>query len=235
MKSLNVLLVVVSAFCGCNSYRFAGTVDDSTANRNTRTERKFRIANLQIDVRRGLNEEMRKQNERNPFVAPDPWSIPQIASISSEGKLINMIYRRFPGVFSSDATAKALDVKVSCLNENKDYAWSILCPYVITLGIAPAFMETQCECAVEVVGVDGEKFGSQMVVDFNSTFRMTCFSPFGLIGYERMPDATSQALGGGVFAAPHMDADVAEEAQKVFSETIANAVVSTLMQGSAIK
>ena len=233
MKRILVAFVMV-AVCGCTSYRFTGSVDGASMANGVKTKGKYRICKLSFDVKRGLNQQIRDSQGDSPFAMPDPWSSPQVASASREACLIEMIHATHPDVFSSVSTAIPLEIKVQGGRENKDYGWSVLCPYLITLGIAPAFFETRSECNAEVRIVDGQMLDPAVGLSFCSNMRMTAFSPFGLIEYEdRMSGVQSQAVGSGVAAWPHGNAEVLKQLQKVFSSTLADAVLRAIIKHEA--
>ena len=225
---------VLVAVCGCTSYRFTGSVDGASMANEVQAKRKYRICKLSFDVKRGLNQQIRDSQGDSPFAMPDPWSLPQVASASREAYLIEMIHAARPEIFSVALTAIPLEIKVQGGRENKDYGWSILCPYLITLGIAPAFLETRSECNAEVKIVDGQILDSVVGLSFCSNMRMTAFSPFGLIEYEdRMSGVQSQAVGSGVAAWPHGNDEVLKQLQRVFSETLADAIVRAIVRHEA--
>ena len=119
-RILAYVILSVTTMCGCSSYRFIATGEkDGYSPRN-----KYRIANLIIHAPRGLNNYVKQTNVDNPFVVPDPWSIPQVASVYNMEKLRKMIEQRYPSIFVYDESATPIDVNVYCTNEEKELEWT---------------------------------------------------------------------------------------------------------------
>ena len=230
MNARLVSVLALGVVCGCTSYRFSGLSSQGTSARNVATKNHYCVSHLRFNVIRGLNEAVRQQQGENPYAAPDPWSIPQTASLSREEVLLPVIQSAYPSVFFPDGQER-LEVDVSSSVETTDGMWSVFCPYLITLGIAPMYQTVHSECAVEVKRIaDGSLIGKS-TIRFDTNMRMSATSPLGaMIGYDREGGVQSQETGSGVGCWPHSDIEVARKVQKVFAETVADAVVSILMR-----
>lgn len=233
MNARLVLVLVLGVVCGCTSYRFSGLASQGTSARNVATKNHYCISHLQLSVIRGLNEVVRRQQAENPYAAPDPWSIPQTASLSREEVLLPVVQSAYPSVFFSDGQER-IEVVVSSSVETTDGMWSVLCPYLITLGIAPMYQTVHSECAVEVKRNADNSLIGKSTIRFDTNMRMSATSPLGaMIGYDREGGVQSQETGSGVACWPHSDIEVARKVQKVFAETVADAIVSILMRAEA--
>ena len=112
MRHLFSCFLLLIASYGCTSYRFAAIGE----NNDYVPKKKYRISTLTIHAPRGPKI-LQQLSGGNPFVAPDPWSIPQVASISNIEKLRLMVAKRHPSIFTQDESATPIDVNVYCTDE----------------------------------------------------------------------------------------------------------------------
>lgn len=190
---------------------------------------KYRIANLIIHVPRGFNNYAKQTNVDNPFVALDPWSIPQVASVYNMEKLRKMIEQRYPSIFVYDESATPIDVNVYCTNEEKELEWTILVPYIVSLGVLPCYQRTISKCEISVRNAGAyPKLQKNSVTCFQTDLKLTCFSPLGLSQFDSSSVATVQKHNSGVMKAPHLDRNALNDLLMVFSEAVSDAVVAQL-------
>ena len=224
----NCTLVLLLAVCGCMSYRFASEYE-GVRNRSAVNGR-YRIAHITFQTPIGLGDYGKKVNANNPFAVPDPWSIPQVASRMPAAELQRMIEAKYPAVFGNDAAAMPIDICISTGEEYKEYQWTILFPYLVSLGTLPVFLRTVSDCQVEVRPVASMGFHSSQSMRFVSDGKMTVFSPFGLIPYDRHVSALEQHQGNGIMSAPHLDETTRRYMVETFADSIATVVVAQLAE-----
>ena len=222
MRHLFSCFLLLIASYGCTSYRFAAIGE----NNDYVPKKKYRISTLTIHAPRGPKI-LQQLSGGNPFVAPDPWSIPQVASISNIEKLRLMVSKRHPSIFTQDESATPIDVNVYCTDERKELEWTILVPYVASLGVLPAFIRTMSTCEVSVHHAGAiPKIQRNAAMRLQSDAKLTCFSPLGLIQFDRDVNATSQRLSSGIMTASHLDSNTLNDLLTVFSESVADAIVA---------
>ena len=230
-KSVKTVLWVVPAtgivVCGgCTSYRFAGKVLVPVNERHI-LNNKYRIVRLVF--------ERKTQLAYKAPIAIDPWSLPQVAAFDIESIRLK-IMQRHPEVFADDFASTPVSVKVLTTSENKNYAATFVAPYLISLGILPAWMETvsSCEAFVAIEAHNAPK-PRQVPLSFTSILKMTCYSPIGLIEFDDKPDMNSQRKGAGIMPGAHMDGVCRDTLCDVVTETLSDVVVSAVMQMDAEK
>ena len=222
-------ILCVATLAGCTSYRLTGRFMSHGEACPQPTAQKYHIAHLTIDAARGGNQVARNLNRDNPYAAPDPWSIPQTASLMRMDQLAEKIEESCPDVFANDASAQRIDVKVLCRNEDSRYGATILFPYLVSLGTLPAIQEILSDCTVEVCATaDGKRIGRVVPIELSSIMKLTVFSPIGLMDFERPTDVISQRHGTGVMAAPHLEPSVQHDFSRVFAESVGAAVCRAL-------
>lgn len=221
--------------CGCTSYRMVGLADTAPKDRLVATSKQYRVAYLQFKISRGQNEYIKKMyDDGQMFVAPNPWSLPQGASLADQDLLLSDIQKTYPMVFSEDSENR-LSVRIVDKGESVEGAWSILCPYLITLGILPAYQSVHSSCGVEVYRADnGEIIGSSDI-SCESSMRLSVSPVAAMFGFDREGGVQSQTKGAGVMEAPHTEIPVAAKARQVFSEVVADAIVAVLLQTESVR
>ena len=227
IKRLFVCMVVLLLACGCISYRFAS---ENRSWSSIDVKGKYRIAHITVSGEIGFNDVDKAMKKNNLFATPDPWSMPQVAMRYSSETLRQMIIKKYPTVFVDDPAVPPIDIIISCNNEYKERLWTILFPYVISLGTLPAFQRTISDCAVEIRPAHSMVSTSSRSVRFVSDCKMTATSPFGLIPFDSMPNAQEQQLGSGLMAAPHLDETTKRHSLEVFVDTVANLAMEQIKE-----
>ena len=212
---------------GCTSYRFAGKVLVPVNERHI-LNNKYRIVRLVF--------ERKTQLACEAPIAIDPWSLPQVAALCDIESIRLKIMQRHPEVFADDFASTPVSVKVLTTSEHTNYAPTIVAPFLISLGILPAWMETvsSCEAFVAIEAHNAPK-PRQVPLSFTSILKMTCFSPIGLIEFDDKPDMNSQRKGAGIMQGPHMDVACRDALCDVVIETLSGVVASAVMQMDAEK
>ena len=212
---------------GCTSYRFTGKVLSPVNERHT-LHNKYRIVRLVFEKKEQLSYEAP--------ITIDPWSLPQVAALCDIESIRLKIMQRHPEVFADDFASTPVSVKVLTSSENKNYTATVLVPYLISLGILPAWMETvsSCEAIVSIEAHNAPK-PRQIPLEFASISKLTCFSPIGLIEFEDKPDMNSQRKGADVMQCPHTNKVCRDKLCDVVTETLSDVVASAVMQMDAEK
>lgn len=212
---------------GCSSYRAVGRYQ-SRSTVYQEASQKYRIRHLSFSVRKGINTMLREMNETFPYISPDPWSLPQHASLLDEEKLKTAIQTAKPAVFITDKSATPVDIKFICQQEFSDLGWTILCPYLVTLGVFPAWTRRVSFCEM-IVTVD-EQRQSKIQLEFTTDGKMSVLSPLGLVHFDETPNAIAQKIGNGIFTAPHENILTAKQFTDTVSQTIAIATSAALAE-----
>lgn len=236
MKVCCIVSLVFSVIaCGCTSYRMVGLANSAPKDRLVATSKRYRVAYMQFKIPRGLNEISKDSYDKGQmFVAPNPWSLPQGASLADEEILLRDIQKTYPTVFSEDTTNR-LAVRIVDKGESIEGQWSFLCPYLITLGIFPAFQTVHSSCSVEVYRADNGQLVGSSDISCESSMRLSVSPVAAMFGFDREGSVQSQATGAGVMEMPHTRIPVAEKARQVFAEVVADAIVSVLLQSEVTR
>ena len=215
------------ALCGgCTSYRFTGKVLSPAKERQT-LHNKYRIVRLVL--------ERKTQHPYEDNIAYiDPWSLPQVAAQCDIESIRLKIMQRYPEAFVDDFASTPISVKIITTGENKNYTATILAPYLISLGILPAWTETvsSCEAFVSIEAHNAPK-PRRIPLSFTSIWKLTAFSPIGLIEFDDKPEMNSQQKGADVMQGPHTDKSCRDRLCDVVTETLSDAVLSAVMQMDA--
>lgn len=206
--------IVFLLFCGCTSYRLKGSVVHAS-NTIPSTEKKYRI------------EKFINKSDVGIYASgydTDPWSIPAVSKRFSETEMCSDLMSKNPKVFSCAADSIPLEVEIYSRSESKDGRWSIIFPYILTLGIFPAWIGTTSQSELKVTSLADRNIRTSCIIDFRSDIKLTVFSPIGLIAYDATPEATSYRTGSGLMTAPHVDAGTLWELRTVYTETLAVAI-----------
>ncbi len=198
MKSFALIGVCCALLAGCMSYRLSSYGEGGRMVAEKAVQGRYRIVGVQIDCARGLDEATRARMD-NPWAA-DPWSILQVAAGLKNTDVISAIRERTPGV-CEDVNAVPVEIKVISTMENSELGATFLVPYLVSLGTLPAFIRRLSDCRIEVAIGSGEKRRTYSCQRrFVADSKMTCFTPIGLIDYDRDFVAIEQQLGtlGGV-------------------------------------
>ena len=160
------------------------------------------------------------------FAMPDPWSIPAVSKRLEESDICNDVMNRNPSIFNRSPESTPLEVEIRSRNESKGGAWSILFPYLLTLGVFPAWTYTPSQCEITVTSIADRNKRQSCLVDFRSDSSLTVFSPIGLISYDYVPGAVSCRTGSGIMKAPHLDKECLANLQAVYTETLAAGIAT---------
>ena len=231
-KAVKTILWAVPAtgivLCGgCTSYRFTGKVL-APVNERHALHNKYRIVRLVF--------ERKAQSSYEAPITIDPWSLPQVAALCDIESIRLKIMQWHPEVFVDDFASTPVSVKILTTSENTNYGGTILVPYLISLGILPAWMETEssCEAFVSIEAHNVPK-PRQVPLSFTSICKLTCFSPIGLIEFDDKPDVNSLRKGAGVMQGPHTNKACRDKLCDVVTETLSDVVASAVMQMDAEK
>jgi hypothetical protein len=199
------------------------------------TENKYRVVNIRNNATNGLNAWGVVQTKTTETFLTDPWSISAVSRRFLETEIINNLMQKYPSVFSHDTASIPLNVDIVGRSESKTGAWSIFCPYIVSLGILPAWTTTSNQC--DVIVTRGNDKNSQQIcsIDFQSKNKLTVFSPIGLIAYEPELGAISSRTGEGLMKAPHLGDDCLNDLQVVFTETLAAAIVTCIKNMESVE
>lgn len=222
MKTVASCLIITAAFfhSGCTSYRFQGNVAQAIGASNP-TIQKYRVENI---INRSDNGPL--SMGQGAFAMPDPWSIPAVSKRLEESAVCNDVMNRNPSMFSRSSESTPLEVEIRTRNESKGGAWSILFPYLLTLGVFPAWTYTPSQCEIIVTSLTDRNKRQSCVVDFRSDMKLTVFSPIGLISYDYAPGAVSCRTGSGIMEAPHLGKECLANLQAVYTETLAAGIAT---------
>lgn len=229
IKQLFVCTAVLLS-CGCSSYRFAS---ESRPNGNIDVKGRYRIAHITISGEIGIDNNIKAIQKNNPFAVIDPWSIPQVAMRYPYEDLRQMVIKKYPNVFADNPALPPIDIIISCNNEYKERVWTILFPYLVSLGTLPAFYRTTSDCTVEIRPTSSMMSTSSRSVRFVSDGKLTVFTPFGLIPFDSMPSDQEQRLGSGVMSAPHLDETARRHLLEVFANTVADLAIEQIKEAES--
>ncbi|MBR4171440.1 MAG: SHOCT domain-containing protein [Kiritimatiellae bacterium] len=223
-KRIGILLILlVTVCCGCSSYRFQGTVHDPAFVTGARPQGKYRIAKFKMTVPK-MSGSFRHVDD--PFAAPDPWSIPQVSYKKKTELIICDLEQFIPSMFSSDNRAEPVEIQITSAGDEKSNMFSIIVPYLISLGIFPGWMGTSTRCDVIVTLARDRNLSRKFSIEYRSDMKLS-FSPIGLIPYNPVP-APSFRTGVGIMAAPHINERSCRDSQDVFCETLAMGIAACL-------
>lgn len=229
MKSSFIVVVCSVLMTGCGSYRFHSVGETPLA--SGQPTRQYRIVGLSFDVKRGLNG-FNPQN--NPFAPPDPWSIVQTASLLNQKDLVEAIKRKNEAV-GDNADAVPVEIEIVSQSERKELEATILVPYLVSLGILPAWNRSISSCTIKMtLGIGTARKSYQYECNFISNSKMTAFSPIGIIDYDDIPDAIAQRKASG-YAAPHLNPNCLNDLKTVFATTVSKALSASMTRFEAGK
>lgn len=212
-------VTIISLFLsGCISYRFQGNVTQTSGN-SSPTLKRYRVDNIINNSGNGPFS-----MGQGAFSAPDPWSIPAVAKRLEETTICSDIMRQNPNIFARSLESTPLEVEIRTRNESKEGTWSVFFPYLLTLGVFPAWMSTPSQCEITVTSLADRNIQRTCVVDLRSDMKLTAFSPIGLISYDHIPSAASCRTGAGIMKAPHIAPECLSDLQSVYTETIAEGI-----------
>ena len=217
MSKFVVAVLTAFFFSGCGSYRMGAKVDGNRSMAGL--QNRYRIGKITFSV--PLKKNHVYGGEVADYNAPQ-----QTGSMMDEDRIRDFCELRYPDVFVADDKGIPIDIAVESSSPNKEYEWSILFPYILSLGILPAWIETTSTAKISIT-VSGEQVSDSSVA-YVSNSKVTCFSPIGIIPYSRDIDmdhveTAECALG---FSNPKMEMRKTSEA--VFLNSFCDGILISL-------
>ena len=220
MKLLVMPIVMLFvAVSGCASYRIAGGIHDCPSVRNS-LKKTYRIETIAFDV----------PLERNLIYggsSAHPYSPPQHGANMDEDRIKHYIEDRFPAVFDAKQ-GTPISITLSAPRPETSGAWSILFPYLMSLGVLPCWMETETYARV-TVSVSGKPEAS-CAVDYKGKCKASCFSPLGAIPYSKDCGMDVVETDEVVLNVSSVNGVLKQLNEKVFLRTLAAAVEKCLSE-----
>lgn len=218
-KWLIVSLAAQVLVCGCASYRFDANIEG----RNIASVKgRYRIE--AIDFKVELNE-IPFTGEKRPM----PSSPPQVGWSLDEDKIRDFVKDRYPDVFSDDESAIPIKIKMSSDLIESRYSWTILCPYLISLGVLPGGGEDATPAKLKVYA--GEDLMATKAISYEYDAKVSVFSPLGAIPFSKDIDRQYVQRDEVVLNIAAVQNKVRGMSEKIFLETFADGVVSCLVEG----
>ena len=211
-------MVALSFGTGCTSYKVCGHAHASGAT-STNLKRTYRLQ--RIDV-------------RNVSAMPAIlWTTEFAFAKTPISAYERLVTRSRPEVFAERPDSVPISVEVSLLNSEGSLGWTILVPYLVTLGIFPAQIQYDDTCRVTVRRLDAPYSAPDATFTFQHKMQVTAFSPIGLGGFEPDPTATAERSGNGILAQPEINMTVRNNIAEALAETMATTIVESLRQMEA--
>jgi len=174
MNKCIVVVLTAIFLSGCASYRIASKGDGRRC--QTGLQNRYRIGKITFSV----------QLEKNPVYGGEvlDYSVPmQTGSMMDEDRIRDFCELRYPDIFVVGDKGIPIDVTIESSAPDRGYAWSILFPYLVSLGVMPAWFETSSNAKISIT-VSGKQVADSSVA-YVSNAKVTCFSPIGIISYSR--------------------------------------------------
>ena len=203
---------------GCNSYRVCGHADVSE------------------EPMRNLNRTYRLQQITLRNVSSMPvqlWTTEYALAKTPISAYERLVARSRPDVFAERPDSIPIVVEVSLRNSEGSLGWTILVPYLVTLGILPAQLQYDDVCGVIVRRLDTGYSMPEETFMFQQKTQLTAFSPFGLGGFGHDSTATAERSGSGVMATPDTNMNVRNNIAEALAETMAATIVESLRRMEA--
>jgi len=210
--------VILLCGMGCTSYRVCGHAGSATTT-NPGLRRTYRLQ--RIDVRNVSS---------NPMVV---WTAEFAFAKTPISAYERLVTRSRPDVFAERPDSVPISVEVSLRNSEGSLGWTILVPYLVTLGIFPAQVQYDDTCDVTVRRLDVPYFTPAATFKFQHRVMVTAFSPIGLGGFEPDPTVTAERSGNGIMAQPEINMTVRNNIAEALAETMAATIVESLRQMEA--
>lgn len=208
-------MVILLCGMGCTSYRVCGYAPTSLKQESA-LKRTYRLRRLYV-----------RNSSAIPLMI---WTTEYAFGKTPASEFERLIVHNHPGIFDERVESVPVEIEISLRGSSSSMGWTILVPYLITLGICPAYMQYDDVCAVTVRRLDTQFASREKTFTFQQKAKVTALSPIGLGGFDPDPTATSERQGNGVFATPELSMEVRGNVAEALAETIAATVVSQLRQ-----
>lgn len=208
------LLLFVSA--GCTSYSFRGSQPNSSDKNLRELPSSFRIASYSYELGgQGM---------------PNPWSTPRnVGSSVDKSVLQKSLAHKYPDLFTDEDESIPLDVIVTFTSGNADF-WGLV-PYFLSLGILPSrivYYTDRCEVRTSI-SEDRKARAKRSDIAFSSKCWLSVWTPLPLLMSDSPREFTGAYRSGyGVMAAPHLNNLCLQNQKDVFTDTVAEGVVSCI-------
>ena len=174
MNRFAIVVLTAISISGCASYRMGAKTDGNRS--ATGLQNRYRIGKITFAV-------SLVKNPVHGGEVVDYDSPPQTGSMMDEDRIRDFCESRHPDIFTAGDKGIPIDVAVESSSPNKEHLWSIIFPYMLSLGILPAWCETTSTAKISIT-VSGRQEASSFVT-YISNDKVTCFSPLGIISYSR--------------------------------------------------
>ncbi len=209
------VVVVLLCSAGCSSYRVCGYAP-GRGGTNEITKQTYRLQRIVV---------------RNVSSMPTiVWTTEFALAKTPTSTYERLVTQKLPNVFSDERTSIPIEVEVSIRSSTGSLGWTILVPYLVTLGIFPAQIQYDDVCGVVVRRLDSSVVSAEQTFNFQHKTMVTAFSPIGLGGFEPDSAATSERSGNGIMAQPEINMDVRNNIAEALAETIAATIATALQQ-----
>ena len=216
--ALRVMMVALLFGTGCTSYKVCGHAHASGGT-STNLKRTYRLQQI---------------NVRNVSTMPAIiWTTEFAFAKTPASAYERLVTRSRSDVFAERPDSIPIAVDVSLRNSEGSRGWTILVPYLVTLGIFPAQIQYDDTCDVTVRRLDTAIFAPGASFTFQHRMMVTAFSPIGLGGFEPDPTATAERSGNGIMAQPEINMTVRNNIAEALAETMAATIVDQLRQMEA--
>lgn len=174
MNKFVLAVLIAISISGCASYRMGAKIDGGRP--STGLQNRYRIGKITFAV----------PLAKNPVYGGemvDYDSPPQAGAMMDEDRIRDFCESRHPDIFVAGDKGIPIDVAVESSSPNKEHLWSIIFPYMLSLGILPAWCETTSTAKISI-NVSGRQEADSSAT-YVSNDKVTCFSPLGIISYSR--------------------------------------------------
>ena len=209
----SVLVGALLFSTGCSSYRVCGYAP-SRSGTNEITKRTYRLQRIVL---------------RNVSSMPTiVWTTEFALAKTPASAYERLVTQKLPNVFSDERTSIPIEAEVIIRSSTGSLGWTILVPYLVTLGILPAQMQYDDVCGVVVRRLDSPVILAEQTFRFQHKTMVTALSPIGLGGFDPDSMATSERSGNGIMAQPEINMDVRNNIADALAETIAATIATAL-------
>ena len=220
MKKIAVIATLVAQliFCGCASYRFDADIENNTV---STIRGRYRIDEIKFNVDMAENPHS-KQTQLNSFAPPE------VGAFMDEKDLREFAARRYPGVFDDTESATPLAIQIFANKAVTRYEWTVLFPYLLSLGVLPGGREVVSTANMKVYV--GGRLVSTCMMDYASALKVTAFSPFGAIPFSKDIDRQYVNRDELILNFLAVDKTIRNLGEQTFCETFADGLVSCLVE-----
>ena len=222
---VTLMMFVVSALflcTGCSSVRWSGDTVTHSLNKDIELKSKYRV-------------------ERICFTAPpasrtgNQTIIAAIMDVAGKSQFKAQLPKIRPDVFTESSDSVPIVVNMILKDENGQ--WEIG-PYILTLGLLPGERHDDCLFQIDVQRIPDMKRTKGTLATIKYDFRMSLFTPLGLIGFDhddsvaicRETIGTSKEVQPATIAAAIVDQlhQLEAEDQKMNSTPLDSATTTTI-------